>query len=312
MDIARAHEEPRLTMVRELMVEYLAWVIARTRAAGLDPETLKAHYYEGGAETLPGAFVPPDGCLLFATEAAEPAGLVAYDRVDATACEMKRMYVRPAFRGRKVARALAERLLAEAHAAGYRTMRLETRAFMPEAIALYAALGFRECAAFHAVPESFRTATRFMEFDLGGPAMTDDRTLETSRLIDAPPARVFDAIRDPAQLTRWWGPAGFTSTFDAFEFRPGGHWRFVLHAPDGKDYPNHNQFGDIVANERVVVRHVEGHYFELTITLADEGGKTRVSWRMEFPSAEELAGIAEYVRPANEQNLDRLMAVVTA
>jgi uncharacterized protein YndB with AHSA1/START domain len=140
--------------------------------------------------------------------------------------------------------------------------------------------------------------------------MIDDRALETSRLIDAPRSNVFAAIEERAKLARWWGPAGFTSTFEAFDFRPGGHWRFVLHGPDGKDYPNHNQFADIVPNERVVVRHVEGHYFELTITLADEGGKTRVGWRMEFPSAAELSSIEEYVRPANEQNLDRLTAVV--
>lgn len=171
MDIARAHTEPRLTIVRGLMAEYLDWVIATTRAAGLDPKTLSAHYYEGGAETLPGAFAPPSDCLLLATDAAgDPAGLVAYDRVDADSCEMKRMYVPPAARGKGAARALAFRLMDEARAAGYRTMRLETRAFMPEAIALYTALGFRDCPPFHEIPESFRAATRFMEFDLGGPA----------------------------------------------------------------------------------------------------------------------------------------------
>jgi ribosomal protein S18 acetylase RimI-like enzyme len=161
--VERAHAEPQLAVARALMREYLAWVIEATRAAGLDPETLRAHYYEGGADTLPGAFVPPDGCLLLALPA---LGIVGYDRASDQACEMKRLYVPPAGRGHGVARTLVTQLLEEARAAGYRAMRLETRTFMPEAIALYASLGFRDCAAFHPIPESFRAATRFLEIDL--------------------------------------------------------------------------------------------------------------------------------------------------
>jgi ribosomal protein S18 acetylase RimI-like enzyme len=161
--IERAHAEPQLAVARALMTEYLAWVIDATRAAGLDPETLRAHYYEGGADTLPGAFVPPDGCLLLALPA---QGIVGYDRASGAACEMKRLYVPPTGRGQGIARALVSRLLDEARSAGYRSMRLETRAFMQDAIALYGSLGFRACDAFHPIPESFRAATRFMERDL--------------------------------------------------------------------------------------------------------------------------------------------------
>ena len=148
------------------MREYLDWVIGATRAAGLDPDTLRAHYYEHGAESLPGAFVPPHGCLVLAHEGGLPLGLVGFDRVDMESCEMKRLYVRPEARGCGVARALVNRLLVEARAAGYARMRLETRTFMPEAIALYQALGFREGDAFHPIPEDFRAATRFLETDL--------------------------------------------------------------------------------------------------------------------------------------------------
>jgi len=166
MEIVRAHEEPALSAARALMRDYLDWVIDATRRAGLDPGTLRAHYYEGGADTLPGAFVPPDGCLLLARANGVAVGLVGFDRVDAGSCEMKRMYVRPDMRGRGAARELALRLMEEARLAGYRAMRLETRTFMPEAIALYDILGFVPCDAFHPIPDDFRAATRFLEISL--------------------------------------------------------------------------------------------------------------------------------------------------
>jgi uncharacterized protein YndB with AHSA1/START domain len=143
------------------------------------------------------------------------------------------------------------------------------------------------------------------------PSATADREFVHSRLIDAPREQVFAAIADPARLARWWGPNGFTSSFDVFEFRPGGMWRFVLHGPDGADYPNENLFTDIVAPERVVLEHLsDTHHFLMTITLAADGARTRVGWRQVFDTAEEKQRIAGFVTPANEQNLDRLTAEV--
>ena len=143
------------------------------------------------------------------------------------------------------------------------------------------------------------------------PQATDDREFVHSRVIDAPRERVFNAIMDPAHLTKWWGPDGFTSTFEVFEPRPGGHWRFVLHGPDGTDYPNHNVFAEIVEAERVVIEHLsETHHFLLTITLEAQGGRTLVGWRQVFDTAAEKQRVADFVTPANEQNLDRLAAVV--
>ncbi len=142
-------------------------------------------------------------------------------------------------------------------------------------------------------------------------ASTPDREFVHSRLIDASREQVFAVIADPARLTRWWGPNGFTSTFHVFEFRPGGAWRFVLHGPDGTDYPNENLFTDIVAPERIVLEHLSAtHHFLMTITLAADGARTRVGWRQVFDTAAEKQRIAHFVTPANEQNLDRLTAEV--
>ncbi|MCC4118705.1 SRPBCC family protein [Aromatoleum toluclasticum] len=137
-----------------------------------------------------------------------------------------------------------------------------------------------------------------------------DRAFVHARLIDAPRERVFRAFSDPAHLARWWGPKGFSNTFQAFDFRPGGRWQFIMHGPDGRNYPNESVFVEVVAPERIVVEHVVGHHFELTITLTAQGERTLVGWRQVFDTAAERQRIADFVTEANEQNLDRLATEV--
>lgn len=142
------------------------------------------------------------------------------------------------------------------------------------------------------------------------PESTAEREVVHSRLIDAPRERVFGAFSDPERLARWWGPAGFTSTFDEFDLRPGGAWRFVMHGPDGADYPNESVFVEVVAPECVVLEHLSGHHFTLTITFSAQRDQTLVGWRQVFDTAAERQRIAAVVTEANEQNLDRLAAEV--
>ncbi|WP_404299377.1 SRPBCC family protein [Alicycliphilus denitrificans] len=141
---------------------------------------------------------------------------------------------------------------------------------------------------------------------------TDNRTLFTERVLPAPPAAIFGAIANPNQLARWWGPNGFHNSIQAFDFRPGGRWLVTLHGPDGRDYPNEYRFADIAANELVVIEHVTAHWFELSISLAPQDGGTRVGWRQTFADAESCARLAPVCTPGNEQNLDRLAAVLAA
>ena len=77
-------------------------------------------------------------------------------------------------------------------------------------------------------------------------------------VLDAPRELVFSAFTDPKHLAQWWGPNGFTTTTHAFEFRPGGVWRFVMHGPDGRDYQNRITYEEIVRPERIVYRHGGG------------------------------------------------------
>lgn len=135
-------------------------------------------------------------------------------------------------------------------------------------------------------------------------------TFNTSREIPATPEQVFAAISDPQSLARWWGPAGFTNTFSVCEFKNGGRWSFVMHGPDGHNYPNESVFADIEAARKVVIQHVVEPLFRLTIALAASATGTRVSWSQAFESAEVASRVEHIVVPANEQNLDRLAAEV--
>lgn len=143
------------------------------------------------------------------------------------------------------------------------------------------------------------------KFDVGHEPIAD-RELVTSRVIDAPQARVFRAFSDPAQLAQWWGPKGFTNTFNEFDLRPGGAWRFVMHGPDGVNYPNESLFVEVVAPERIIFRHVSRPQFQMTITLVAQGTQTVVGWRQRFNTVAECQRIARFAVEANEQNLDRL------
>jgi len=138
------------------------------------------------------------------------------------------------------------------------------------------------------------------------------RELTTTRVLDAPRERVFRAFSEAEHLAQWWGPQGFTNTFQEFDLRAGASWRYVMHGPNGADYPNESVVVEVVKPERIVLEHVSGPRFRLTITLAPEAGKTRITWRMLFPSAADCDKVRGLAVPANEQNLDRLEARLAA
>ena len=139
------------------------------------------------------------------------------------------------------------------------------------------------------------------------------REILSERVFDAPRERVFRAFSDPDRLERWWGPAGFTNTIEEFDLRPGGAWRLVMHGPDGTDYRNESVFAAVAAPERVVFDHLEPvHGFRMTMTFAQEGARTRLTWRMLFDRAEEADRVRGLVAAANEQNFDRLAEVLAS
>ena len=144
------------------------------------------------------------------------------------------------------------------------------------------------------------------------PADHDGIEIVSTRIFDAPRAAVFGAFEDPALLARWWGPNGFTDTIQQFDFRPGGRWRHVMHGPDGKDYANTSEFVEVTKPERVMFDHLEPvHRFRMIMTYeALAATRTRLTWRMVFPRSEQNEQLRTFLADANQQNFDRLAAVL--
>src|SRR5512139_1370513 len=136
------------------------------------------------------------------------------------------------------------------------------------------------------------------------------KIFESTREIPASPDTIFAAFEQPQVLARWWGPSGFANTFEAFEFRPDGQWKFVMHGPDGKNYPNESRFAEISRPSKIVIRHAVEPLFTLTVRIVPSRSGSTVHWTQEFEREEVANAIAHIVQPANEQNLDRLVAVL--
>jgi ribosomal protein S18 acetylase RimI-like enzyme len=145
--ITQALAEPEISQARTMFREYSV-----TR--GVEPCWGD---FESELATLPGRYAPPEGRLLLARREkkgspAEIAGCVALRKFEQDACEMKRLYVRPAFRGEGAGRTMVEALIAEARSIGYTKMLLDTLPSMHEAHRLYRTLGFREIPAYNKNP----------------------------------------------------------------------------------------------------------------------------------------------------------------
>lgn len=136
--------------------------------------------------------------------------------------------------------------------------------------------------------------------------MKNDRTLSTQRVLPFSAEAIYGAFAKPEVLASWWGPDGFSNTFDVFEFKIGGRWHFTMHGPDGRHYANTSFFANLEPNRSIVVRHDCAPFFTLTISLAPVAEGTLLNWDQAFDDSETAHAVQAVVGTANEQNLDRL------
>lgn len=153
LTLVQATTPAQLDDARHLMRAFVAW----SREAQSDNlHLLDAYFdmaaYERSLAELPGEYAPPLGSLVMAYVDGRPAGCVAMRPMGDGLCEMKRMYIADGFRGHGLGRALADRILADAKAAGHRAMRLETSVRQPDAIRLYERSGFRRIEVYNPAP----------------------------------------------------------------------------------------------------------------------------------------------------------------
>jgi uncharacterized protein YndB with AHSA1/START domain len=147
---------------------------------------------------------------------------------------------------------------------------------------------------------------------------TMERGIFFERVFDAPRNLVFDVWTTPEHVALWWGPQGFTNTIQHMDVRPGGEWRFVMHGPDGVDYPNHILFKEVVRPERLVYeqRGAEDESpFLGVVTFAEESAvQTRLTMRTLFASADvrEMVEREYHAEEGGRQTLDRLGAYLGA
>lgn len=120
------------------------------------------------------------------------------------------------------------------------------------------------------------------------------------RLYDAPRELVFRAWTEVEHLEQWWGPNGFTTTTHEIDVRPGGRWRYIMHGPDGRDYPNRIVYREVVRPERLVYDHDaddspdDDVHFDVRITFEEQDvTRTKLTMRMTFATVEERNRVVE-------------------
>lgn len=148
-------------------------------------------------------------------------------------------------------------------------------------------------------------------------ALDPARILEVERLVSAPIDLVFKMFSDPRHLDAWWGPDGFQNETHEMDFAVGGLWRYTMHGPDGKDWPNWIRYQDISPPTRIAYEHGgemgEPAHFDGVITFRAEAAGTRVTLTLIFPTREARDATFKFgAVEGGKQTLARLDAYVSA
>jgi hypothetical protein len=141
---------------------------------------------------------------------------------------------------------------------------------------------------------------------------TPDSEIVSSRIFNVTRETLFKAWSDPNHLKNWWGPSGFTNTFNEFDFRVGGQWSFIMHGPDKGNYHNECEFIKIEQPALIAWKRFTKPIFQIVALFEEvDANKTKLIFKMLFTSAEECNKIKRFVVDKNEENFDRLEIELT-
>ena len=136
---------------------------------------------------------------------------------------------------------------------------------------------------------------------------TPDCEIRSTRIFRFPVQLVYKAWSDPAHLKNWWGPAGFTNTFEEFDFRVGGRWRFVMHGPEKGNYANECEFIKIEEPKLIAWKRHSKPLFQVVASFEElSANETNLVFRMVFDTPEECDKIKRFAVDKNEENFDKL------
>ncbi|HEX3871150.1 MAG TPA: SRPBCC family protein [Pirellulales bacterium] len=147
-------------------------------------------------------------------------------------------------------------------------------------------------------------------------ARNKSNEIRITRVYDAPVADVWGAWTDPDQVAQWWGPRGFTLTTHSKDLRPGGHWKYTMHGPDGVDYPNTTHYFEVEPHAKLVYDHGGSDdrppMFRVTVTFSEtgspeSGAKTTMDMTMTLPTPEAADETRKFIKRAGgDTTWDRL------
>jgi len=141
--------------------------------------------------------------------------------------------------------------------------------------------------------------------------MPSEREVVMTRVFDAPPSLVWKAYTDPNLIPRWWGPRYLTTTVDKMDLKPGGEWRYVSRAPDGKEFGFHGVFREIVPIQRLAwtfeFEGMPGHVSVDTVKFEEQDGKTKVTVTSLFDTKADRDGmVASGMESGETESMERL------
>ncbi len=143
-----------------------------------------------------------------------------------------------------------------------------------------------------------------------------EKDIKFTRLYDAPVKMVWDAWNDPKQAAQWWGPRGFTITTHSKDLKPGGHWHYTMHGPDGVDYVNKTKYFEVEKYSKLVYDHggndEQKPLFRVTVLFKEVDGKTQMNMTMGHSTPEAAEESRKIIKKASGYSTwDRLAEYLT-